>query len=74
MVSIHVRPPEVDDRALTGHWEGDFIKGAGNRSAVRVLVERSSRLLLLAKMDDATAASALADYSRKLNSITATLR
>ncbi len=51
MLSIHVRPPAVDDRALPGHWEGDFIKGAGNRSAVGVLVERSSRLVLLAKMD-----------------------
>ena len=56
MLSIHVRPPAVEDRALPGHWEGDFIKGAGNRSAVGVLVERSSRLVLLAKMDDATAA------------------
>ena len=74
MVSIHVRPPEVEDRALPGHWEGDFIKGAGNRSAVGVLVERRSRLVLLAKMDDATAASALAGYSRKLNSIAAPLR
>ncbi len=74
MLSIHVRPPAVEDRALPGHWEGDFIKGAGNRSAVGVLVERSSRLVLLAKMDDATAASALEGYTRKLNSITAPMR
>jgi len=63
MVSIHVRPPEVDDRVMPGHWEGDFIKGAGNQSSVGVLVERTSRLVLLAKMDDATAASALAGFS-----------
>lgn len=74
MVSIHVRPPEVDDRVMPGHWEGDFIKGAGNKSSVGVLVERSSRLVLLAKMDDATAASALAGFSAKLNSIAAPLR
>jgi IS30 family transposase len=55
MVSIHVRPPEVDDRVMPGHWEGDLIKGAGNKSSVGVLVERTSRLVLLAKMDDATA-------------------
>jgi transposase, IS30 family len=74
MVSIHVRPPEVDDRVMPGHWEGDFIKGAGNKSSVGVLVERTSRLVLLAKMDDATAASALAGFSAKLNSIAAPLR
>lgn len=69
MVSIHVRPPEVSDRVMPGHWEGDFIKGAGNRSSVGVLVERTSRLVLLARMDEATAASALAGFSAKLNSI-----
>ncbi|MDR6861436.1 IS30 family transposase [Variovorax guangxiensis] len=74
MVSIHVRPPEVDDRVMPGHWEGDFIKGAGNQSSVGVLVERTSRLVLLAKMDDATAASALAGFSAKLNAIAEPLR
>lgn len=74
MVSIHVRPPEVDDRVMPGHWEGDFIKGAGNKSSVGVLVERTSRLVLLAKMDDATAASALAGFTVKLNSIAEPMR
>ncbi|WP_199731516.1 hypothetical protein [Paraburkholderia sp. RAU2J] len=35
MVSIYVRPPEVDDRVIPGYWEGDFIKGAGNQNTVR---------------------------------------
>ena len=74
MVSIHVRPPEVEDRVMPGHWEGDFIKGAGNKSSVGVLVERSSRLVLLARMEDATAASALAGFTSKLNSIAAPMR
>ncbi len=74
MVSIHVRPPEIEDRVMPGHWEGDFIKGAGNKSSVGVLVERASCLVLLAKMDDATAASALAGFSAKLNSIAAPMR
>ena len=74
MVSIHVRPPEVDDRIMPGHWEGDLIKGAGNQSAVGVLVERTSRLVLLARMEDATAASALAAFTAKLNAISAPLR
>ncbi|SAL14711.1 integrase catalytic subunit [Caballeronia telluris] len=74
MVSIHVRPPEIEVRLLPGHWEGDFIKGAGNHSSVGVLVERTSRLVLLAKMEGATAASALAAFSAKLNSIAVPLR
>jgi IS30 family transposase len=74
MVSIHVRPPEVNDRAMPGHWEGDLIKGAGNKSAVGVLVERSSRLVLLAKMADATAESALAAFTLKFRSIAEPLR
>ena len=74
MVSIHMRPPEVDDRVMPGHWEGDLIKGAGNKSSVGVLVERSSRLVLLARMPDATAAAALAAFTVKLNSIAAPMR
>jgi len=74
MVSIHVRPPEVNDRVMPGHWEGDFIKGAGNKSSVGVLVERTSRLVLLARMEDATAATALAGFTVKLNAIAAPMR
>ncbi|WP_293188367.1 IS30 family transposase [Ottowia sp.] len=74
MVSIHVRPPEIEDRVMPGHREGDFIKGAGNKSSVGVLVERSSRLVLLAKMDDATASSALAGFTAKLNAIADPMR
>ena len=74
MVSIHVRPPEVNDRVMPGHWEGDLIKGAGNKSAVGVLVERSTRLVLLCKMANATAESALAAFTAKLNAVAAPLR
>jgi IS30 family transposase len=74
MVSIHVRPPEVEDREMPGHWEGDLIKGALNRSAVGVLVERSSRLVLLARMPDATAESALAAFTMKFRSIAEPMR
>ena len=74
MVSIHVRPPEVNDRLMPGHWEGDLIKGAGNKSAVGVLVERSTRLVLLCKMPDASAESALAAFTNKLRQIAEPMR
>ena len=53
---------------------GRLIKGANNASSVGVLVERTSRLVLLAKMEDATAASALAGFFTKLNAIVEPLR
>ncbi len=67
MVSIHVRPPEIEDRVMPGHWEGDLIKGKANASAVGTLVERTSGYLILVKMNDATATSAVEGFSAALN-------
>jgi IS30 family transposase len=74
MLSIHVRPPEANERLLPGHWEGDLIIGAANRSAVGTLVCRKTLFVMLVKMDGATAVHALAGYEQAFSPLDEALR
>jgi IS30 family transposase len=52
MINIAQRPPEADDRAVPGHWEGDLLIGKANRTAIGTLVERSSGYTMLVALPD----------------------
>lgn len=47
---IALRPPEAEDRAVPGHWEGDLIIGGDMSSCLVTLIERRSRFLLMARL------------------------
>lgn len=61
MTMIADRPVEVEDRVQVGHWEGDCIMGAGNRSAIGTLVERTTRFVTLIHVIGRPTAEAMQD-------------
>jgi len=76
MVMISERPPEVEDRAVPGHWEGDLLMGnRQSAAAIATLVERSTRYLQLVALPEGTEAERVADaLARSITTLPAQLR
>nr|WP_166787824.1 IS30 family transposase [Cryobacterium luteum] len=52
MSNIAEHPPEAEDRAIPGHWEGDLLIDKGNLSAIGTLVERTTGITMLLHLPD----------------------
>ncbi|HVZ42233.1 MAG TPA: IS30 family transposase [Ramlibacter sp.] len=72
-ISIRERPAEAEDRAVPGHWEGDLLMG-GNSSQIATLVERSTRFVMLVKLDTKECNAVAAALARKIIKLPAELR
>ncbi|MGH7862957.1 MAG: IS30 family transposase [Candidatus Dormibacteraceae bacterium] len=70
---ISERPAEVADRAVPGHWEGDLILGTG-KTCIGTLVERSTRYLMLMKLEKNSAEQVRTAMVRKIQTLPAALR
>ncbi len=74
MVNISQRPPEVADRAVPGHWEGDLIIGKDNHSAIGTLVERATRYVMLLELKNGkTAENVREALAKKIQALPAEL-
>ena len=61
MTMVGQRPAEAAARTQPGHWEGDLITGASNRSAIGTLVDRASRFTILLHLPGRHTAEAVRD-------------
>ncbi len=74
MVPISARPPEVEDRAVPGHWEGDLLMGT-KTNAIATLVERSTRYCQLVALPDGFGADQVkAALARSVETLPSQLR
>lgn len=73
-VSIAERPEIVAKRGRFGDWEADLVSGSSGKAALVSCIERKSRYLLLAKVEDKTATSFNTALSGQFLNIPAGLR
>jgi len=59
------RPEEINSREIAGHWEGDLIIGAMNKSCVGTLVERKTGFVILSKMENKSAKKVREGFEKK---------
>ena len=71
-VSISERPPQIEDRAVPGHWEGDLLAGTLH-SHIATLVERQSRYVMLVRLESRESESVVGALIRRVRHLPAGL-
>ncbi len=72
-VPISERPPEVADRAVPGHWEGDLLAGT-KTSNIATLVERKSRFVILIRLPQRDTHTVMRALARRVQKLPANLK
>lgn len=72
-IPISERPPEVEDRAIPGHWEGDLLSGSKN-THIATMVERQTRFVMLVKLEEKDAHAVARALARQIKRLPAQLR
>lgn len=72
--TIHQRPEDIETREMAGHWEGDLIIGALNRSAIGTVVERKTGFVFLSKMKSKSAKDVSEGFIKQFKKVDEFLR
>lgn len=74
MVMIDERPPEVNERIVPGHWEGDLLIGKNRQSELGSLTERATRTTLLVPLKSKAAEEVRIAFEKEFNSLPENMR
>ena len=73
-VGIEHRPEEVKDRIIPGHWESDLIIGKEQKSAIGTIVERTTRFVILVKLQNRKANEVRKAFASELKELPVHMR
>lgn len=65
-ISIEFRPEEIMERLEAGHWEGDLVVGAGQKSFIGTLVERKTRYTIIIKLESKLSEHVCREFIKRL--------
>lgn len=67
-------PAEVESREIPGHWEGDLLIGKYHASAIGTLVERTSRKVLICRLEGRTSDDVIRAFEKRIMDMPPLLR